>query len=64
MFKCVTKNATMTTNIKVHLKDTELKNVNCIHLVENRDQWQALLSKWKKPLGSAKCKGQVDCHGN
>jgi len=54
----------MTTNIKVHLKDTELKNVNCIHLVENRDQWQALLSKWKKPLGSAKCKGQVDCHGN
>lgn len=47
MFKCVTKNATRKNNIKAHLKDMELENVDCIHLVENRDQWQAPLSNAK-----------------
>ena len=49
MFKCVTKNATRKNNIKAHLKDMELKNVDCIHLVENREQGQALLSNAKNP---------------
>jgi len=56
MFKYVTRK----NNIKVHLKDMELENVDCIHMAENRDQWQALLRNAKKTLGSAKCKGQVD----
>jgi hypothetical protein len=47
MFKRVTKNATRKNNIKVHLKDMEMEKVDCIHLVENREEWQALLSNRK-----------------
>lgn len=45
----VTSNATWKNNIKVHLKDMELDNVDCIHLAENTDQWHALLSNAKNP---------------
>ena len=57
----MTKNATWKINIKVHLKDMEFNNVDCIHPAENRDQWQALLSNAKNPWVLQNAENKLTC---